>query len=181
MDDGSGAVSVSDLVERHYDLIYRFAYRLSGSAPDAEDLAQEAFLTAQSKLHQLREAEKARSWLLTIVRNTFLKSRRGQQQFAFSAMEDPPQPVVDEDVGRSLLVEIDNADLQSALNELPEEFRTPLVLFYFEELTYKQIAEIADAPIGTVMSRLSRAKSHLKSRLTDRQTEAAWMESAARP
>jgi RNA polymerase sigma factor (sigma-70 family) len=180
MDDGSGAVSVSHLVERHYDLIYRFAYRLSGSAADAEDLAQDAFLTAQTKLHQLREGEKARSWLLTIVRSAFLKSRRGQQQFAFSALDDPPQPAVDEEVEQSLLVEIDNRQLQEALDELPEEFRTPLVLFYFEEFTYKQIAEIVDAPIGTVMSRLSRAKSHLRNRLRQRQTAAAWMEPAAR-
>ena len=180
MDDCSGAVSVSELVERHYDLIYRFAYRLSGSSANAEDLAQEAFLTAQSKLHQLRDAQKARSWLLTIVRNAFLKSRRGQQEFAFSALEDPPQPVVAEAVGESLLVEIENAQLQEALEELPEEFRTPLVLFYFEEFTYKQIAEIVEAPIGTVMSRLSRAKSHLRARLTQRQTAAAWMETAAR-
>lgn len=181
MDECSGAVSVSDLVERHYDLIYRFAYRLSGSSADAEDLAQEAFLTAQSKLHQLREPEKARSWLLTIVRNSFLKSRRGQQQYAFSALDDPPQPVVDGEVGESLLVEIDHTRLQEALEELPEEFRTPLVLFYFEEFTYKQIAEIVEAPIGTVMSRLSRGKSHLRGRLTQQQTAAAWMETAARP
>ena len=180
MDDGSGAVSVSCLVERHYELIYRFAYRLSGSSADAEDLAQEAFLTAQSKLHQLREAEKARSWLLSIVRNTFLKSRRGLQHFPFSAMEDPAQPAVGEEVGRSLLVEIDNTQLQDALDELPEEFRTPLVLFYFEDFSYKQIAEIVEVPIGTVMSRLSRAKSHLRERLTERQTAAAWMETAAR-
>lgn len=180
MDDCSRPVSVSDLVDRHYDLIFRFACRLSGSSADAEDLAQEAFLTAQSKLHQLRDAGKARSWLLTIVRNTYLKSRRGQKHFPFSAMDDPPQPVVEEPVGESLLVEIDNARLQEALDELPEEFRTPLLLFYFEEFTYKQIAEILDAPIGTVMSRLSRAKSHLRARLARRGAPADWMETAAR-
>lgn len=180
MDERSRAVSVSELVEEHYDLAYRFAYRLSGSSADAEDLAQEAFLTAQSKLHQLREPEKARSWLLTIVRNAFLKSRRGHQQYSFSALEDPPQPVVEEAAGESLLSAIDNAHLQEALEELPEEFRTPLILYYFNEFTYKQISEIVEAPIGTVMSRLSRAKSHLRARLIQRQTEAAWMETAAR-
>ena len=61
--------------------------------------------------------------------------------------------------------EIDSDDLQRALNELPESFRTPVILFYFDEFSYRDIAEHLDVPIGTVMSRLARAKAHLKERL----------------
>ncbi|MFG0334630.1 MAG: RNA polymerase sigma factor [Maioricimonas sp. JB049] len=161
MHDGQRAQVVRELVESHYESLYRFAYRLSGSASDAEDLTQQAFLTAQRKLEQLRDPERARSWLLTIVRNSFLKSRRRDRLVAFSGMTSPPEPtaeVLDESA-------LEAEELQSALDELPDEFRMPILLFYFESLSYREIADQLDVPIGTVMSRLSRGKAYLRSRL----------------
>ncbi|QDU40193.1 ECF RNA polymerase sigma factor SigE [Maioricimonas rarisocia] len=162
MHDGQRAQVVRELVESHYESLYRFAYRLSGSASDAEDLTQQAFLTAQRKLEQLRDPERARSWLLTIVRNTYLKSRRRGRFIAFSGMASPPEPtaeVLDESV-------LDAEELQAALDELPDDFRMPILLFYFESLSYREIADRLDVPIGTVMSRLSRGKAFLRSRLS---------------
>jgi RNA polymerase sigma-70 factor (ECF subfamily) len=176
MDDGQRARVVSDLVERHYELLYRFAYRLSGSAADAEDLTQHAFLTAQTKLEQLREPDKERAWLLTIVRNAYLKNLRDDARLVFSDMENTPEPHINGDTSLAL----DAETVQETLNELPEEFRTPLILFYLQEMSYKQIAEMLDVPIGTVMSRLSRGKAHLRKRLSPVEPEAACVERAAR-
>ena len=146
-------LSISDLVEEHYELLHRFAYRLSGSSADAEDLVQQAFLTAQTKLEQLRNPEKARSWLFTIVHNTFRKQLRRHNPTVFSTLKTEPEPEGDSEVEA-----IADADaLQTALNEL--------ILFYFEYFSYKQIAEMLEIPIGTVMSRLSRGKAHLRERM----------------
>ncbi len=157
-------VAIAELVARHYERVYRYAYRLAGSGSDAEDLTQETFAKAQQSLDQLREPERAAGWLLTIARNAFLQSCRKTQRAAELSLEalaelsDEPEPGF-------LTGEIDAEGLQAALLELPEEFRTPLVLFYFEEFAYKEIAEQMAVPIGTVMSRLARAKAHLRRRL----------------
>ena len=151
---------LSQIVEQYYVLLYRFAYRLSGSAVDAEDLTQQAFLVAQTKLHQLRSAERLQAWLLTIVRNTYLKQQRRQvrQRTSLENIVEPASSISEEP-------DVDSEQLQQILNEMPEEFRSVIILFYFRELSYKQIAETVDVPIGTVMSRLSRGKQYLKAKL----------------
>lgn len=163
MTDRERARVVAGLVEEHYQLLYRFAFRLSGSTADAEDLTQQAFLTAQGKLDQLRDKSKARSWLLTIVRNAFLKKKRKPTFAAFDSFDH-----LAEETDAGYEGPVDAEELQLVLNEMPEEFRTPVVLFYFEEQSYKEIAEQMDTPIGTVMSRLSRGKAFLRSRLHQR-------------
>ncbi|REK37610.1 MAG: RNA polymerase sigma factor [Planctomycetota bacterium] len=161
MSSPDARLSVSDLVEQYYELLYRFAYRLSGSSADAEDLVQQAFLAAHAKLDQLRESDKVRSWLFTIVHNAFRKQVRRQHPQAFSTLPSEPDPQVEAQVDA-----VADADaLQTALNQLTEEHRTPLILFYFEDFSYKQIAEMLDIPVGTVMSRLSRGKEHLRERM----------------
>jgi RNA polymerase sigma-70 factor, ECF subfamily len=161
MDDGQCARSVSDLVEQHYALLYRYAYRLTGSSVEAEDLTQQTFLSAQARLDQLRDFQHAKSWMCTILRNTYLKQLRSRPSGHVVSLDNVPEPADStiEDFS------VDPEELQAALNELPEEFRTPLVLFYFEDFSYKDIAVQMDVPIGTVMSRLARAKSHLRKRL----------------
>src|SRR6476660_6290386 len=152
---------IQELVEAHYQALYRYAYRLSGSAPDADDLTQEAFCKAQMQLHQLRNPERAKPWLFTILRNGYLhriRNEKSRHGVSLDAIADPPAP-------EPTLAEVETDELQQALNELPEPFRTPVILFYFEEFSYRDIAEQLDVPIGTVMSRLARAKSHLRMRL----------------
>lgn len=169
MDDRRCADQLREWVEQYYALLYRYAFRLSGSAADAEDLTQQAFLTAQRKMTQLREPAHAKAWLCTIVRNSYLKSFRnknGGSEVSLSNVAEPVGDVPDN-------VAFDNEELQKVLDELPEEFRTPLILFYFEDFSYKQIAEQMDVPLGTVMSRLARAKDYLRRRLTTEQPVAA--------
>ena len=153
-------VSLPELVEQHYASLYRYACRLSGSRADAEDLTQQAFLKAQQKLHQLRSAESARSWLYAILRNSYLKSVQGSAGRGHVSLEHVAEPV--EALPET---EADSEQLQMALDELAEEFRLPLLLFYFEELTCREIAEQLEIPMGTVMSRLARGRTWLRRRL----------------
>lgn len=154
--------AVQRLVEEYYEPLYCYAYRLCGSAADAEDLTQDAFCKAQQKLGQLRDPARAKAWLFSILRNNYLhrlRERRLEAVVSPDGLFDVVEPPAPDDP------EIEPEQLQQALGELPEAFRTPLILFYFEEFSYRDIAEQMDLPIGTVMSRLARAKAHLRSRL----------------
>jgi len=155
------AMDLERLIHEHHAVAYRYAFRLSGSAADAEDLVQQMFLIAQQKLGQLREAKAARGWLLTILRRCFLKDCRRRVEMPASALEmsldELPATLADEP--------FDRERLQMALDELPAEFRLVLVMFYFDEASYREIAEELEIPIGTVMSRLSRAKGRLRDAL----------------
>jgi RNA polymerase sigma factor (sigma-70 family) len=155
------ALDIVELVERHYAELFRYAYRLSGQTADAEDLTQQAFLTAQKKLDQVRDLSHARSWLFTITRNAYLKSVRSLPSAPPVSLDVVGEPE-DATAGD---ISVDSEQLQGVLNELPEEYRTPLILFYFEEFSYKDIADQLEVPMGTVMSRLSRAKAFLRRRL----------------
>jgi RNA polymerase sigma-70 factor (ECF subfamily) len=162
------ARTVQRLVDDHYVALYRYAYRLSGSAADAEDLTQEAFCKAQLNLSQLRQRDRAKPWLFSILRNAYLHRVRAERQQGCVSLEgvgDVPDRVPD------VLPDLDPERLQQALNDLPEGFRTPLILFYFEDFSYRDIAEQMDLPMGTVMSRLARAKMYLRSRLLETAAE----------
>ena len=156
------AMDVKLLVDQHYEMLYRFAYRLSGSAAEAEDLTQETFCTVQAKIGQLRDPASARGWLCKILRNHYLQGRRQPQGVLIESLENlaaEPEQIDD------CPAEIDAERLQGALAEMPEPFRVVVILFYFEEFSYRQIAVQLGVPIGTVMSRLARAKAYLRTRL----------------
>jgi len=165
------------LVERHYAAVYRYAYRLAGSPADAEDLTQQTFLIALQKLHQVRAPECTLSWLWAVLRRCYLKSCRKRKphvaadlQLEMDRVEDyvePPGPV-------------DAERLQLALNALPDEFKLVVLMFYFEQCSYQEIAEELQVSIGTVMSRLSRAKAHLRRRLL-RSVPDSWQTEASSP
>lgn len=155
-----------ELIDAHYQGLYRYAYRLSGSAADAEDLTQETFGKALARLSQLREPDRAKAWLFRILRNGYLRRVRDQKRhrvIPLDAVGDLPERPAAE------LPDIDPARLQLALNELDEAFRTPIILYYFEEFSYRDIAEQMELPIGTVMSRLARAKVYLRTALVGKE------------
>lgn len=162
MDTSGSLPTVERLVEEHYAALYRYAYRLSGSNADAEDLVQDTFCKAQRNLNQLREAPRAKPWLFSILRNAYLHRVRSQRQTSWVPLDqigDLAEPLPES------LPEIDPEQLQQSLSELSEVYRTPVILYYFEGFGYREIAEQMDVPIGTVMSRLARAKAFLRSRL----------------
>ena len=153
---------LSLLVGEHYESLYRYAVRLSGSPPDAEDLTQEAFCKAQTQLSQLRDPTRARPWLFAILRNAYLQRLRADKNLKSVSLDTLAELPERAGAGDP---EIGPEQLQQALNEMPEGFRTPVILFYIEELSYRDIAEQLDLPIGTVMSRLARGKAFLRNRL----------------
>jgi len=159
--------SVQQLVDDYYAALYRYAYRLAGAASEAEDLTQEAFCKAQLQLGQLRDPGRAKAWLFSILRNAYLhraRSQRQHRQVSLDSVGDVAEPLPEP------LPEVEPESLQRALDELPEVFRTPVILYYFEDFSYRDIAEQMDLPIGTVMSRLARAKAYLRSRLLQPQS-----------
>lgn len=154
--------TVEELVPLYYTALYRYAYRLTGNSNDAEDLTQETFCSAQAKQSQLREPEKVKSWLFSILHNGFLVRQRKRRQATFASWEEWVQEI---EARPEALPLVESALLQAALMEVPEDFRAVLILYYFEEFSYRDIAEQLKVPIGTVMSRLARAKQFLKAKL----------------
>lgn len=155
-------IDLTQLVAAHHRGLYGYAYRLTGSSADAEDLVQQTYLVAQQKLDQIRDPSSARSWLFTVLRNCFLKDRRHREPARENSLEVPLEELPQDEADTS---PIDEERLQQVIGELPEEFRLVVVMFYFEELSYKEIAAELDLPAGTVMSRLSRARRHLRNKL----------------
>ncbi|MFV0441942.1 MAG: RNA polymerase sigma factor [Planctomycetaceae bacterium] len=162
MSEPRPALAVSGLIREHSEFLYRYAYRLSGSVQDAEDLTQQTFLAAHRSLDQLREPERARAWLAAILRNSYRRSFRQAATGTVVPLDGIPEPVQEAPAEAP----VDPEELQSALAELPEEYRTPLILIYLEHQGYREIAEALGIPIGTVMSRLSRGKAYLRQRLS---------------
>jgi RNA polymerase sigma-70 factor (ECF subfamily) len=127
----------------------------------AEDVLQQAYLIAFQRIGQVKDPAKARSWLFTVVRTTFLKEVRKKREWVFTDVEVEDNRVPD----RSRRLEVDSQRLQVALDALPETFRVAVVMHYQQQMSYREIAEQLEIPLGTVMSRLSRAKRMLKSKL----------------
>lgn len=160
MADVPSVPQVAQLVAEHHQAAYRYAYRLTGSVQDAEDLTQQVFLVAQGKIGQLRNVDNARAWLFTVLRNCFLKNRQRRRPALAADL-----PLNIESVPSPAKEAVDRDRLQDALDQLPEASRLVLVMFYFEQCSYREIAERLQMPIGTVMSRLARAKDYLRAEL----------------
>lgn len=153
----------NQLLADYHELVFRYAYRLTGCRSSAEDITQEVFLRAFKSIEQLRDPLAERGWLLAITRNEFARWCRLAAAQRTTSVESDIQDRVesgDQDFERRDWV-------QAAMSQLPAEFRKVVLMFYFEQLSYTEIAESLVIPIGTVMSRLSRAKSHLKRCLDD--------------
>jgi RNA polymerase sigma factor (sigma-70 family) len=157
----------------HLDAAYNLARWLTRNEHDAQDMVQEACLRAFKFFDGFRGVD-ARAWLLTIVRNTcytWLQQNRGRETMA--SFDEEIHTIENEasNPAKLVLKSDDREMLKEALEELPVEFREVVVLRDLEELSYKQVAEIANIPLGTVMSRLARARERLKRILCARLKE----------
>ena len=151
----------------HLDAAYNLARWLAGNDHDAQDVAQEASLRAFRFFGKFR-GENARAWLLTIVRNTFYTWLRQNRPPQITVAVDDETLVVDDALGNAETVNPQFADadaVRRAIAELPVEFREIVILREMEGFSYKEIAELAEVPIGTVMSRLARARKLLQKSL----------------
>lgn len=154
------------LVDQQYAALYRFALSLSKSEADAADLTQQTFFLWASKGDQLRDRSKAKAWLFTTLYREFLSRCRHEIRFPKVELRDAPEEAV------SIVPNMDVFDgvsIMKTLGEVEEPFRAALTLFYLEQFSYQEIANVLGVPIGTVMSRLSRGKAQLRERLLSKE------------
>lgn len=165
--EGEYAPEIKEHLLPHSDLIFRCACRLTRKAHDAEDLTQETFYYAIKNFGQLKDREKAKNWLFSILRNLFLKDLQKNRKKidiefdsvsnTISGLANIEQEHLKAEVARSLRLVLDKLDAR---------LRAPIDMFYYERMSYKEIAKTLDLPIGTVMSRIARAKVYLRRELT---------------
>jgi RNA polymerase sigma-70 factor (ECF subfamily) len=161
------AETFENLIRTYHVPLYRFALSLARNPADANDLTQQTFYVWAAKGHTLRDVSKVKTWLFTTLYREFLRTRRHGQRT--TSLEDLPPGEQDPPAAEANLVDALDAPLvMQALQELPPLHREPLVLFYLENLSYLEIADILDVPVGTVMSRLSRAKVQLRAALAQK-------------
>jgi RNA polymerase sigma-70 factor (ECF subfamily) len=164
MPESDPSPSFETLVATYYEGLYKFAWSLTRSPDDAADLTQQTFLIWAEKGHALRDPSKVKSWLFTSLYREFLRqNKRGQRVTAIDQeiLETRQDPDLVSNVRR-----MEAREALEALHQLDPVYREPLMLFYLEDLAYKEIAEVLDIPIGTVMSRLARGKAQLKNHLS---------------
>jgi RNA polymerase sigma-70 factor, ECF subfamily len=156
--------------------LYNFAMWLARSREEAEDLVQETYVKALKGFSSFQPGTNFRAWMFRILRNAFLNSRTGLKvsQTAHLELEidSPLMPVAEHTPESILLRQIDHETLYRAIEELPVVFREVLLLRDLEEMNYQEIAEALSVPIGTVMSRLSRARRLLREILHGRGRES---------
>lgn len=150
------------------DPLYNFARWMCSDADEARDLVQETFAKALKGLPSFREGTNFRAWMFRILRNTFLTSRTGleRRNTVQESEEGFDDSVVTHDTPELALVRRADTELvQQAITQLPEGFQEVLILADLEELKYQEIADALDIPIGTVMSRLARARGLLRQKI----------------
>jgi len=154
-----------NLVKLYYADLYRFGLSLTGSEADAADLTQETFYIWANKGHQLQKAASVKAWLFTTLHREFLKTCRRRNRFSNELIDERSEdfPNVTPDCADR----IDSRTLLRILSDIAEDFRAPLVLYYMEDLSYKEIADVLALPLGTVQSRIARAKIQLLRRLNE--------------
>lgn len=157
---GEVTPSFEQIVDAHYAPLHRFALSMCREHATALDLVQHTFLQWARKGDTLRDRSKIKTWLFTTLYREWLGvARKAQRHVAVEFDPELHGEVLDDDSDPPA---VDSVALQSALEQLDATYRAPVVLFYLKELSYKEIADILDVPIGTVMSRLSRGKSALR-------------------
>lgn len=151
-----------------FDQLYNFAHWLAQDRTDAEDLVQETYVKALKGFSSFQPGTNFRAWMYRILRNTFLTSRTGLKASAAVALDadDGPELAAGPETPETIFIERSQyQSLQAAMEALPVHFREILLLCEVEEMSYHEIAETLSIPIGTVMSRLSRARKALRESL----------------
>ncbi len=172
---GGDRSALEELVQRHYRTVFNLAYRLSNDYDNAQDIVSEAFIRVHNALPNFRGDANFTTWLYRIVKNVFLDERKKQRLRSHQSIEEmveledshvarqieDPHPGPEHQIERRER----HALVQQAVQGLPETQRVMLVLYHFQHRSYEEIAEVMQLPIGTVKSRLNRARLALKTRL----------------
>jgi RNA polymerase sigma-70 factor (ECF subfamily) len=165
----STAAKFQKLSQRHIQYLYNVALRYTANRYDAEEIVQETLLVAFRKLGQLKDERKIKSWLFMILRNIYLKSVKNNKKSSTSEYDDGRDyldvletAVENIDLQTAYEKKVESEQVQAILSRMSEKYKSPLILYYMEDMSYQQIGDTLGLPIGTVMSRLSRGKQLLK-------------------
>jgi RNA polymerase sigma-70 factor (ECF subfamily) len=186
--DAAARASFEGEAMPYLETVFRFAVRLTGSEDDAKDLTQDTFLQAYRAWHQFTPGTRCKSWLFTICRNLFLRERAREKRYeeivahqahAASRGDEVTNPVwasvCSVDPEGTFFNAIVDERIVEAVDALDESFRTSLILSDVEGLSYHAIAEVMDVPVGTVKSRLFRARRQLQTTLYDHARELGYV------
>jgi len=148
------------IVGQHYEPLYRFALSLTHAEADACDLTQQTFYIWATKGHQLRDRSKVKSWLFTTLHREFLNIRKKAVRFPHVELTDANEDLPT--ISPETVSTLDAASVLEFLGQVQEPYRAALSLFYLEDYSYKEIADILEVPLGTVRSRISRGVAQLQ-------------------
>ena len=167
----------------HVNSMYNFAYRLTFDEDDAKDLVQDTYLKAFRFINSFEQGTNAKAWLFRILKNSFINEfRKKSKQPAKVDYNEVEQYYNSDDAGESITTDLRVETLQhmigdeitAALNNIPVDFRTVIILSDLEGFTYEEMSKILDIPIGTVRSRLHRARNMMKEKLSVYATEMGY-------
>ena len=170
----------------HLDSLYRVALRLTGNPAEADDLVQETMLKAYRAWHQFERGTNAKGWLLTILRHAFINEYRRRTRHPETVDVDAIEPfsvfqeLQDDDPQGTFFDRIVDDEVLRAIDGLPEQFRETVVLSDVEGMSYEEIARVLEVPVGTVKSRLFRARRMLQQKLYDYAVEQGYIKGGSR-
>ncbi len=162
----SDGIDFESLVSRYYGPLYQFAYSLSGTEADASDLTQQTFYIWATKGHQLRDSAKVKTWLFTTLHREFLNLRRRVIRFPHYELGEMEHELPA--ISPAMVNALDSAQVVKLLGDVTEPYQAALVLFYLEDCSYREIADILGIPLGTVQSRISRGMAQLQQLILNR-------------
>jgi RNA polymerase sigma factor (sigma-70 family) len=162
----AAGLNFETLVARFYESLYKFAFSLTRKEADACDLVQQTFYIWAIKGHQLRDPLKVKTWLFTTLHREFLETRRKQTRFPHHELSqaDGDLPAI----SPPTVNQMDSTQVLQSLAQIDKLFQAPLALFYLEDYSYKEIADILEVPLGTVKSRIARGMAQLQQALTNK-------------
>ncbi len=158
------------LVSRYYGPLYQFAYSLAGTEADASDLTQQTFYIWATKGHQLRDTAKVKTWLFTTLHREFLNLRRRGVKFPHYELTEMEHELPA--ITPAMVNALDSAKVVELLTHVAEPYQAAVALFYLEDCSYKEIAEILGVPLGTVQSRISRGLAQLQQLILEAATDS---------